>query len=984
MNYLRFFLILLFFTPALSTAQTIHSYTVPEKPWKESFGNHRAVLEVGRDAEWVDLEINWRRHDPNPEIREFIIIEAATGDTVKNIHRITVNKEICQLSFGPVDKAGQYYFYYLPYVVQEGWGFYHYGYLKPKTHDMGLKEQGSGVKAKVLSIQARTLFDSFYPMEVIALESEKDSLLENYKEPYLLFPEDRKFPIRMKDDIPHKWIQTGPSNSFHGKAMRNEYYVFQIGVFAARSDVENLSVEFQQDSSQAGEGSIIDNLHFTCFNTAGVDPYGTPFTKHLSLKQGGVQALWIGVDIPENTEAGTYSSEIIIKARGFEDQTVACHIEINNEIISDRGDAETWRHSRLRWLNSTAGLDDEPVKPYSRISKSTKNTWNTSGTKIEFAPSGLPAMIATQTNILANPVSFIFDSGDKIFSFTHPGGELTKENSGRAEWKHNWNNQALDVNVYSSLEFDGHQNYRLSLNIKEHITLKDIRLEIPFLPETASYMMGMSLPGCETPDDHTSKWNKPEDSFWVGNARGGLWCEIRGSSYHGPLQNLYKPGPPEPWNNDGKGYLSLKKFPNKTLATAGTGALELYPGEKWVFEFALLPTPVKALSTADQFTNRYYHSGGAPAGVEAEMKHGIKIVNIHHANQYNPYINYPFIAVNELRGIVDQYHDVGLKVKIYYTIRELSNHVTEIWALRSLDDEILGGGRGGGYPWLREHFVTDYTPQWYQHFESGSPDASVLTSTQSSRWFNYYIEGLGWLVRNMDIDGLYLDDVSFDRRILKRMRKVMEAEKPGCLIDLHSNTGFSKGPAIQYTDFFPYVDKLWFGESFQYNKMPPDNWFVEVSGIPFGLMGDMLHGGGNRWLGMLFGMTVRLPWTSEGNSANPRPVWGFWDEFEIDKAVMIGFWEDCPVNALGTDQKISKNVKISLYKKSNSAILAIGNFSDKCEEVSLQIDWDTLGLDPKAVRIYAPAIQDFQPIKNFSLHDKIIVPAREGWLIIIK
>ena len=97
------------------------------------------------------------------------------------------------------------------------------------------------------------------------------------------------------------------------------------------------------------------------------------------------------------------------------------------------------------------------------------------------------------------------------------------------------------------------------------------------------------------------------------------------------------------------------------------------------------------------------------------------------------------------------------------------------------------------------------------------------------------------MVENMDIDGIYLDDVSYDRRILKRMHRAMESVKPGCIIDLHSNTGFSKGPANQYADFFPYINKVWFGESFLYDKMTPANWLVESSGIPFGLTGDMLY-----------------------------------------------------------------------------------------------------------------------------------------------
>ena len=116
-------------------------------------------------------------------------------------------------------------------------------------------------------------------------------------------------------------------------------------------------------------------------------------------------------------------------------------------------------------------------------------------------------------------------------------------------------------------------------------------------------------------------------------------------------------------------------------------------------------------------------------------------------------------------------------------------------------------------------------------------DASILTAESDSRWYNYYIEVLAWMVRNYDIDGIYLDDVSFDRCILKRMRRAMESVKPDCLIDLHSNTGFSKGPVNQYMEFFPYIDKLWFGESFLYDKMSAANWLVESSGIPFGLTG---------------------------------------------------------------------------------------------------------------------------------------------------
>ena len=57
-----------------------------------------------------------------------------------------------------------------------------------------------------------------------------------------------------------------------------------------------------------------------------------------------------------------------------------------------------------------------------------------------------------------------------------------------------------------------------------------------------------------------------------------------------------------------------------------------------------------------------------------------------------------------------------------------------------------------------------------------------------------------------------------------------------------------------------------------------------MSGIAFGLMGDMMHAG-NIWRGMLYGMTTRF------RCADPQPVWRLWDAFAIDTAVMVGYWE---------------------------------------------------------------------------------------------
>ncbi|MFH0760371.1 MAG: glycoside hydrolase domain-containing protein [Bacteroidota bacterium] len=964
-------------------------WTVATSPWLESYGSQRAVIEIAKTAEVAELKLLWRRHDPGPDQKRLLIISGETGDTIKNIRRLSVSQEECSILFGPVPRPGKYFFYYLPFEVQDGWGFYGRSYLKPEPAPEttwpgagNTLNQGRIPKAKVLSIESRTAFDSFYPMEIIPTQAELDGFLLKCREPVLYFPESRELPIRMKDRIPLKWLRSGPSGQYTGKALRNEYYAFQIGVYAARQDIRELEVQFSLLTSPDHPDGL--SIPMTCFNTEGTDPHGNAFIKKLDIPKGGVQALWIGADIPESIVPGNYEGFVMIRGKDLAPKQIKINIEIGSEVLPDRGDCETWRHSRLRWLNSTAGSDGDPIAPYQPIRAVKVNTFEVANHIISLNPWGLPGQIANSGDpVLGAPVKFYVVANNEVIGFPYEirdrelkPGSYTQTTTGT--------NGNLKITYQVKLDYDGYMHctatvdYLDSPDSPASMTVDDIRLDIPLIPERAKYMMGMGLPGCSVPMFHSSKWSGPYDSFWIGDAEGGIWCELRGSTYHGPLLNLYRPAPPPSWDNEGNGGFRILPENGNTVARVFSGPRTLRTGDRYVFEWSMLITPVKKIDTKSQFLNRYYHSGAQPTPGKSDFDAGVRIINVHHANKYNPYINYPFIAVKEMKSFIDSIHQFDKKVKIYYTVRELTNHVTEIWALRSLGYEILGNGSGGGYPWLREHFVDGYTPQWYQHFPDGEVDASILSAPGDSRWLNYYIEGLAWLVKNVGIDGLYLDDVSFDRTIIKRMRTVMSRLRPDCIIDLHSNTGFSKGPATQYAEFFPYVDKLWFGESFQYDKMSPENWLVETSGIPFGLMGDMLQGGGNRWLGMAFGMTVRHPWTTEGVLCDPRPVWKIWDEFKIEESRMTGFWEDdCPVK---TDKP---DVKATVYSQQGKSLISIGNFGDQNQNINLIINWKALGLNPDKCRMYAPAVENFQPARELQTGEEIPVEARKGWLIFL-
>ncbi len=183
-----------------------------------------------------------------------LIIHPESCDTIQNIYRLEINNVKCDLIFGPVKIPGKYYFYYLPYEVQEEDGYYYKNYYNPEPKpDPDWIETNNLIKSGFISslpyaicneIQSRTNFDSFYPMEVIATREEKEDLLSNNKGEYFLFPEKRDNPIRMFDNIPYKWTKQKPNQSFKDKAFKNEYYVFQICIWAAQKELEDVKIQF--------------------------------------------------------------------------------------------------------------------------------------------------------------------------------------------------------------------------------------------------------------------------------------------------------------------------------------------------------------------------------------------------------------------------------------------------------------------------------------------------------------------------------------------------------------------------------------------------------------------------------------------------------------------------------------------------------------------------------------------------------------------
>lgn len=954
-------------------------FIIVDTPWVANMqGNHRAVVSVN-NTKAVLVELPWRRPDLRPETKKIVVVDATTNKEIKNVLVRELTNESGTIVFEPITVSGEYYIYYLPYKFREKWDDARYGepwndylpaeYNANKEWIVSLPTDNSELpKAEVLRFESRNRFDSFTPMGCIATKNEMDNISNQFTDNPIVFTEDRAFPIRLTNQIPARWVENGPSNNFSGEAMRNEYYVWQLGVWAAHSELKNVKLLFTNFVSGS---NIISKKEITCFNQEGVNWDGQPISFEIDIPKDKIQALWCGIQIPENAQAGIYRGKVTLTADGITPRDIEVEIKVVNQILADKGDGDLWRHARLRWLNSTIGQSNSPIAPFQSMSVN-GNEIKATEKSVFIDKSGFPKAInINNREVLSNKISFIVETeyGDVVFDASNLS--IKEEADGLVRWTSSSVQNGIHFDCSAYMEFDGFINYNLKVFSSKEIPVNDIRLVTNYTPYSSEYFMGAGFKGGFRPAEYKWDWTGPYDSYWMGNAKAGLHVEYRGGEYHGPLLNDYKPKPPHTWHNNGNGTVSVKgeKGAGATV-TASTGK-NIISSEPKDFEFALIITPVKQVNSPKHFSERYYHD--EPSGFNKAAEEGANVANIHHARNLNPVINYPFIVQDSLIDFISEQHKYNRKVKLYYTIRELTNYTTEIFALHSLNHEVLAGGPGYGLPWHTEHLIDDYKAAWYTELPGENSDAAFVL-TGFSRWINYYLEGARWMFENYEIDGIYMDDVAFDRSVMKRMRRIIQQYRPNALIDLHSNTGYSIGPANQYTDFFAYIDRLWFGESFKYNEMAPDEWFVTFSGIPFGQMSEMLQSGGNRFLGMVYGATGRHSY----DGSEPAPVWSLWKSFGIEEAKMVGYWdEDCPV---GTN---FYTVKATTYIKPDKVLISLGNFDTEEKRVKLDIDWHALGMNPQTAKLVAPEIKDFQGANTYNINDAISIKSKEGLLLIL-
>ncbi len=1016
-------------------------YEVSE--WDRSLGNHRALVRVTGPADIVCAYLPWRRRDEHPEAKHVLVKDARTGEVVRNVVVASCNKEYGEILFQPTGGPGAYHLYYLiPEEDRYGatWprsSFPIIRYKRPQNrpeeawmerHGLTCQALESTPNPKPASMNERQIYPalwrdlplcegvvfqsrgerhSFYPMELIATLDERNALEHSFRfEPFILCPELRTRPIRMTDAIPYCWAvrDIAAMTCLSDKVMRNEYYVFQVGVYASKKLLKHISATCSDLKCESG--TVIPAGSLTCFNLEGTDHYGNRFTKVVDVGHRKIQPLWFGMDVSRDTRPGEYVGTVTVTADGEVAQTLRLTLTVEDEVLEDRGDGDHWRLSRLRWLNSPIALDDDVCAPFTPITVG-ENSVDILGRRIELDSTGMVKQVTSFIDMFQ-----IRPEGREVMRETAridvvvngevispEGGELkcTHASPGVARYTSTSRAGQVAIRVETTVEMDGFIGHTVTLETGKPLPVDGVRIILPLARGADRYHMwggGFSVDQVsyqawfgEVPDRSFSTAIEEFELGWVGAYNAGICMRI--------------PPGQKAWINGGLGRAFCYKTDQGRDLVLDSRPMLLEGSVRLTVE--LYATPFKPL-TQGQWDQRHYHKscGQAPEIREGQAA-GASVFTYHHGSKAHPYISYPFLVADSLKKYADRIHAGGGRMKAYYTIRELSDRAPELWALRSLGQEILVGTdakRGypdyqlsydelsqlpmeyqlrcdwawpfTGYPWMCEHLVSDYQPRWHQPVDMGDReviDASLQISG-ATRWANFYLEGLRWLMMNAGLDGIYLDGITFEREAFKRVRKTLVRTKPEGLIDYHSHP-----TAIAQ---MPYFDRLWNGEGADYNG-DPWYWLVAISGVPFGVSGELLKEEASVQRGMVFGLSQRYGWM-DGSKVNPSALWKWWDSFGIAGADMLGFWqESCPVNVC------NDLVKATAYvHKGQRIAIAVASWAPERVAVRIELDWATVGLAPDRASITIPEISFFQTATGEVSLDSVSIEPGKGWIIVIE
>ena len=244
-------------------------------------------------------------------------------------------------------------------------------------------------------------------------------------------------------------------------------------------------------------------------------------------------------------------------------ETIAFELAVSEALAKESGDHELWRHSRLRWLDSTVGevsknetgAVNECANGVDCVVVSRRHSGVVltapGGRHIALSPSGLPSSLRVgNTELLASAMRLRLvlqgDSSDLRLELRQPV-KIERATDGSIGWVAVMGAAALQARVSGSLDSDGLAEMSVELSATEAGTdgappplIGDVRLQLPLVASQVPMMNGFDIKGGRRPEDVQWRWDaeKPDKDHaqrglncrvWLGSAVAGLQLNLQGA-----------------------------------------------------------------------------------------------------------------------------------------------------------------------------------------------------------------------------------------------------------------------------------------------------------------------------------------------------------------------------------------------------------------------------------------------------------------------
>ena len=310
------------------------------------------------------------------------------------------------------------------------------------------------------------------------------------------------------------------------------------------------------------------------------------------MPAGGVQVLWCGLDVPPNA-SGPYRGRATLSAGGSTVGEYDIAIRVEGDPVPNHGEDVGSSLARLRWLDSTVGSGPTVTKPFVPVSRRGRRV-RVLGRELEIGPGGLPSQVLSFFNsanttiseigqpLLAAPMDFIVETADGPVRWRARPGALNTTDV-EATWQSRLRSETLTAEVCGRLDYTGSGSLNIRLTCSAPIGVRDIRLEVPWREEAATYFMGLGHRGGLRPGSPIGwTWDvrRHQDCFWMGAVNRGMLLRFKDDGYTRPLCNIYYSfhplRMPDSWGNAGQGGIGIDEADDgAVIARAFTGPRQL-------------------------------------------------------------------------------------------------------------------------------------------------------------------------------------------------------------------------------------------------------------------------------------------------------------------------------------------------------------------------------------------------------------------------